>query len=93
MVYISPSGQVLESRPWSFSSLVDMFWGFVGFMTLYFKTLIDPNLNKKGESYATDYRSTGGRGGGPPGGGPRRRFGGFNRGQGGAGSPPMAGGG
>jgi hypothetical protein len=51
--------QVLESKPWGLSSLVDMFWGFVTFVTLFFKTLIDPDMNKKGQGYATDYRSTG----------------------------------
>jgi len=92
MVYISPNGQVLESKPWGLSYLSDLFWGFITFMTLFFKTLIDPNINQKGDRYATDYRSTGGRGG-PPGGGPRPRFGGFRGGQGGPSSPPMAGGG
>jgi len=70
-----------------------MFWGVIGFFSLFFRTLIDPNLNKKGDGHSTDYRNTGGRGA-PPGGGPRRRFGGFGgSGGGGPASPPMAGGG
>jgi len=92
MVYISNDGQVLQAKPWSLGSLGDMFWGFITFIQLFFKTLVDPSANKKGDGYATDYKSTGGRGG-PPGGGPRRRFGGFGGGQSGAASPPMAGGG
>jgi len=84
----------MESRPWSWGSIVDMFWGVISFLSLFFRTLIDPNLNKKGDGHSTDYRNTGGRGA-PPGGGPRRRFGGFGGGGGGGGpaSPPMAGGG
>ena len=50
---------MLEAKPWGWGRLVDMFWGMVTFFSLFFKTLIDPSLNKKGEGYATDYRSNG----------------------------------
>jgi hypothetical protein len=91
MVYIAGDGQVLEARPWSFGALTEMFWGLINFFGLFFRTLINPDSSAKGDSYTTDYRSTGGRGPPPP---PRRRFGGFG-GRGGApsSSPPMAGGG
>jgi len=92
MVYVTSDGQVLQSKPWGVGRLMDIFWGMITFFSLFFKTLVDPSLNKKGDGYATDYRSTGGRGG-PPGGGPRRRFGGFSTGQAGPASAPPAGGG
>lgn len=91
MVYIAGDGRVLESRPWSFAAFTDLFWGFVNVIVLFFRTLINPDSNAKGDRYTTDYRSTGGRGP-PP--GPRRRFGGFGGGTGGpSGPPPMMGGG
>ena len=75
----------MQSRPWSFGAVTDMFWGFINLIVLFFQTLINPGLTSKGDNHRTDYRSTGGRGP-PPGGGPRRRMGGFG-GQGGAGPP------
>lgn len=89
MVYINNDGRVLQSRPWSFGAVTDMFWGFINLIVLFFQTLI-PGFNDKKDNRSTDYRSNGGRG--PPPSGPRRRFGGFG-GQGAAGPPPMMGGG
>ena len=86
MVYINNDGRVMQSRPWSFGAVSDMFWGFINLIVLFFQTLINPGLTSKGDNHRTDYRSTGGRGP-PPGGGPRRRMGGFG-GQGGAAGPP-----
>ena len=92
MVYIASDGRVLQAKPWGLHTVTDFLWGIVAFFQLFFKTLIDPNSNSKGEGYSTDYRNTGGRGG-PPGGGPRRRMGGFGGGQGAASSIPLRGGG
>ena len=66
MVYIAPDGRVLQAKPWGLHTITDFFWGIIAFFQLFFRTLIDPNANKKGEGYSTDYRNTGGRGG-PPG--------------------------
>jgi len=91
MVYIAPDGRVLQSKPFS---IVDFFWGIVTFFQLFFKSLVDPNANKKGAGYSTEYRNTGGRGG-PPGGGPQRRIGRVGGGGGGGAAsppPPAAGG-
>uniref|UniRef100_A0A8C6WPZ3 Selenoprotein K n=1 Tax=Neogobius melanostomus TaxID=47308 RepID=A0A8C6WPZ3_9GOBI len=91
MVYVS-NGQVLDGRtqsPWRMSLLVDMFWGAVEFITLFFKTIIDPDMSKNGTS-ATNRFSDGRGPPGPPGG--RRRMGRITHG-GGPGAPPMGGGG
>merc|ERR1711994_892112 len=92
MAYITSDGRVLESRPFGLSSITDLFWGFINFFMLFFRTLINPQANSKGEGYSTDYRSTGGRGP-PPGGGPRRRINGFGGSGGAAAPPPPRGGG
>ena len=92
MAYITSDGRVLESKPWGFNSILDLFWGILNFFSLFFKTLIQPDSNAKGDKYTTDYRNTGGRGP-PPNGGSRRRFGGFGGGSGGPSPPPFAGGG
>ena len=92
MVYISPDGQVLQAKPWGLHSITDFFWGVITFLQFFFRSLIDPNSNSKGDKYSTQYKNTGGRGG-PPGGGPRRRMGGFGGNQGAASSIPMRGGG
>ncbi|KAM4610841.1 selenoprotein K [Polymixia lowei] len=90
MVYVS-NGQVLDSRaqsPWRLSFLVDMFWGAVEFVGLFFQTLFQRDVTK-GDSGSS--RFTDGRGPpGPPGG--RRRMGRINHG-GGPSAPPMGGGG
>ncbi|CAI5647006.1 selenoprotein K [Oreochromis niloticus] len=91
MVYVS-NGQVLDSRaqsPWRLSLLVDLFWGAVEFIGLFFKTMFHPDMSKNGSSVSS--RFTDGRGPpGPPGG--RRRMGRINHGAGPS-PPPMGGGG
>ena len=62
MVYINNDGRVLQSRPWSFGAVTDMFWGLINIIVLFFRTLINPDLTSKGDQHRTDYRSTGGRG-------------------------------
>ncbi|KAK1158622.1 selenoprotein K-like [Acipenser oxyrinchus oxyrinchus] len=50
MVYVS-NGQVLDSRsqsPWSLSFITDLFWGVVEFVGLFFHSLFQPDLSKKG---------------------------------------------
>lgn len=92
MVYIDSQGRVLQSRPFGLATLTDGFWGVITFLSLFFQTLFNPDLTKKGTGYSTDYRANGGRG--PPPSGPRRRFGGFGPASGGGPSaPPMRGGG
>jgi len=81
----------MESRsPWRLSFIPEMIWGVINFIVLFFQTMINPNKNKKGDKYNTDYRKPGDGG---PDGGPRRRMGGFRGGRGGPDAPPMAGGG
>ncbi|CAJ1055578.1 Selenoprotein K [Xyrichtys novacula] len=91
MVYVS-NGQVLDSRiqsPWRISFLVDLFWGAVEFVSLFFKTIVHPDLTKDGNCGSSRFKD--GRGPpGPPGG--RRHIGRINHG-GGPGAPPMGGGG
>ncbi|XP_076028332.1 selenoprotein K-like [Oratosquilla oratoria] len=87
MPYISSSGNLGESREWSLSRIPDLFWGFINFIVLFFQTLVNPNLTKRGNSYTSDYRP----GSGPPPGPPSRRLGGLRR-MGGPGPPPMGGG-
>lgn len=66
-----------------------MFWGLINFVVLFFQTLINPDLTKRGTGYTSNYSAPGR---GPPPGPPRRRMGGLFR-TGGAAPPPMAGGG
>jgi len=88
MVYVTGDGRVLESRPWSFAAIVDMFWGFINVVVLFFRTLINPDSSKKGDNATKDYRRPGRPGpGSGPGSGPRIR--GFRQG-GAPSSPPMA---
>nr|UQE85688.1 selenoprotein K [Thamnaconus modestus] len=90
MVYVS-NGQVLDNRsqsPWRLSFLTDLFWGAVEFISLFFRTIIHPDLAKDGKGGLTGFSD--GRGPpGPPGG--RRRMGRISYG-GGPNAPPMGGG-
>ncbi|KAF6735507.1 Selenoprotein K [Oryzias melastigma] len=57
MVYVS-NGQVLDSRaqsPWRLSLLVDLFWGAMEFISLFFKTMFHPDLTKDGNSASTRF--------------------------------------
>ncbi|XP_042218631.1 selenoprotein K-like isoform X2 [Homarus americanus] len=89
MPYISSGGNIGGQREWGLSTIPNLFWGFINFIVLFFQTLVNPDLTKRGNSYASDYSAPGR---GPPPGPPRRRMGGLHR-SGGAGPPPMAGGG
>ncbi|XP_018025316.1 selenoprotein K [Hyalella azteca] len=90
MVYISANGSLGQgSEGWSLSRIPNLFWGLTNFIVLFFQTLVNPQLSRRGNSYISDYRAPGR---GPPPGPPRRRMGGLHR-MGGAGPPPMAGGG
>lgn len=53
----------------SVSKVVDLFWSAIDFIVLFFQTLINPNLHKKGPGYTTDYRPPSGGSGGGGGGG------------------------
>jgi len=93
MTYIS-GGQLNRDRsPWRLSIFSDMFWGFLNVVSLFFRTMMEPDLTSK--QLRTSSYSGGGRLGGdqpPP--RPPRRMGGINHNKkGGPASPPMAGGG
>jgi len=72
MVYVSSSGVIEDRPPWSLSRVIALFWGFLNFVFMFFKTLINPDMNKHGSRYTRDYRP--GPRPPPP---PRRRMGGF----------------
>ncbi|XP_047490254.1 selenoprotein K-like [Penaeus chinensis] len=89
MPYISSSGNIGGDQGWSLSKIPNLFWGLVNFIVLFFQTLINPDLTKRGDGYSSSY---GAPGRGPPPGPPSRRIGRIHRG-GGAAPPPMGGGG
>ncbi|KAF2361705.1 Selenoprotein SelK/SelG [Trinorchestia longiramus] len=90
MVYISAQGSLQQGcSGWSISRIPELFWGLINFVMLFFQTLVNPWITRRGSNYVSDYRAPGR---GPPPGPPRRRFGGLHR-TGGAGPPPMTGGG
>ncbi|KDR20443.1 selenoprotein K-like [Zootermopsis nevadensis] len=75
MVYVSSSGTIQDKSPWSISRLIALLWGFLNFIVMFFKTLINPDMNRHGDRYTRDYRP----GPGPPR-PPQRRMGGFGSG-------------
>lgn len=93
MPYVSNDGTVVESRDWSllsFGAIPELFWGAVEFVSLFFRTLINPNTTRRGSNYSTEYRAGSQR---PPA-APQRRIRGVGRfGAGGPACPPMAAGG
>uniref|UniRef100_A0A914VR09 Glycine-rich protein n=1 Tax=Plectus sambesii TaxID=2011161 RepID=A0A914VR09_9BILA len=88
MAYIDSAGNVVEGNK---PGLFDWFWGLIAFITLFFKTLVNPGASKKGARYESSdprdrFRNGGGGGGGRwPGsggpGGPGRDGGGGGGGQ------------
>ncbi|KAM9657435.1 selenoprotein K [Morphnus guianensis] len=92
MVYIS-NGQVLDNQsraPWRLSSITDFFWSIADFVVLFFQSIIQPDLRRRG--YTSSSYSGYNDGRGPPA-HPRRRMGRINHWGGGPSPPPMAGGG
>ncbi|KAG8429999.1 hypothetical protein GDO86_018668, partial [Hymenochirus boettgeri] len=87
------SGQVLDGQsrsPWRLSFITDMFWGFTDFVVMFFRSIISPDVTRRGcPSSSSSTRYDDGRG--PPG-YPRRRMGRIDHGSG-PNAPPMAGGG
>jgi len=92
MAYIS-GGQLNQNRSvWRLSIISDMFWGFLNFISLFFRTMYEPDLTKKQLRTSSGGHTLGGGGDDPP--APPRRMGGINhRKNNGPNAPPMAGGG
>ena len=42
MVYITSDGRVVDSRPLSFGSISEFFWGIINFFVIFFRTLFNP---------------------------------------------------
>lgn len=90
MAYIT-GGRLNQNRSvWRLSILSDMFWGFLNVVTIFFRTMFEPDLTSK-QLRTASYSGSGRTGGDPP---PRppRRMGGIQR-KGGPAAPPMSGGG
>ncbi|XP_076248471.1 selenoprotein K [Calliopsis andreniformis] len=62
MVYISDDGSVLNDTPWSLKRVFGFFTGIIYMIIMFFKTLVNPDMNKHGSGYTRDYRP----GFGPP---------------------------
>ncbi|CAK8690162.1 unnamed protein product [Clavelina lepadiformis] len=91
MPYVSSGGQLQGSRsPWRASILYDTFWSLIDFVVLFFRTMFQPDLTKRGNESRSNYSSRPQGGPGFP--GSRRNMGGFRRSTGPA-APPLAGGG
>jgi len=92
MSYIAGDGSLVDSRPrslLSLSTIPELFWEAVNFITLFFRTMIDPSVTSRGSNYTATYRP----GGSARPGAPQRRIGRIGGGAGSPGCPPMAGGG
>ncbi|KAK1121131.1 hypothetical protein K0M31_010444 [Melipona bicolor] len=61
MVYVSNDGNVLYNTP-LYLKAFRFFTGIIFMVIMFFKTLINPNMNKYGNEYTRDYRP----GSGPP---------------------------
>ncbi|XP_006624542.1 selenoprotein K-like [Apis dorsata] len=61
MVYVLNDGSVLCSTP-LYLKVFRFFTGIIFMIIMFFKTLINPNMNKYGNEYTRDYRP----GFGPP---------------------------
>uniref|UniRef100_A0A8C4R3A6 Selenoprotein K n=1 Tax=Eptatretus burgeri TaxID=7764 RepID=A0A8C4R3A6_EPTBU len=87
-------GQVLNGRQslWRLSIIPELFWAVVNFVVLFFQTMFQPDLTRKGKGHSSNYGTSRDGRGGPPPGGPFRRMGRINPG-GGPSPPPVAGGG
>lgn len=75
MVYISKDGVIGGRSPWSPSRITDIFWAIINFVVLFFQTLFQPDLTKRGRGYTSNYGNGNSRQ--QPPGPPRRRMGGF----------------
>ncbi|XP_054276290.1 selenoprotein K-like isoform X2 [Macrosteles quadrilineatus] len=74
MPYVLSSGEVANKQPWGLAKITAFFWGILNFFFMFFRTLISPGSNSRGDRYTQDFR----RGGGGPPRPPRRNIGGFN---------------
>ncbi|XP_021959955.1 selenoprotein K [Folsomia candida] len=83
MPYVGSDGQLVQTRPFGISSIVEYFWGAINFFSLFFRGLLhmDDSGPQRGQ-YGNRQRIPGGR----------RTIGGF-RPSGGAAPPPCVGGG
>ncbi|PAA61299.1 hypothetical protein BOX15_Mlig015200g1 [Macrostomum lignano] len=97
MVYVTPSGEIMEQRPWKMPNIFNWASSFVQGVVMFFQTLIPFDLTSSGSQanrYGSDYRapSRSAAPGGAANGSARRRFGGF-RGTDAPSAPPCVGGG
>ncbi|XP_076669203.1 selenoprotein K [Andrena cerasifolii] len=62
MVYVSGDGTILDTPPWNLKRVGKVFTGIIFMIIMFFRTMLNPNLNKYGSDYTRDYRP----GSGPP---------------------------
>ncbi|XP_076645538.1 selenoprotein K [Halictus rubicundus] len=55
MVYVSKDGEVLQSTP-MLKKVLSFFTGIIYMVILFFKTMVNPDLNKYGSDYSRNYR-------------------------------------